>query len=547
MIIAEEFKNVFNCFSQYETVKVVKINDSRVKMTYIIVLLAVFIVCVGNLLRSNRYCEFVLLESKDYNHYYYWNSAEWYDKVHSSSDQDFAYCNGTIDTNYLWSNEFKYVNNMCRFDLETRHVGSKRTDGLAATTSMGFFNGSHQEAVFIVPEVDVLSFAYSVSVDIQGNNGHRIQETPDVWMKLPRGDYEESPRNDNPTKLVTLRVGEILRLAGFTMDSRNAGPREDVNETVEPMYEEAANSHPIYRLTGKEIKFTVEISNHEFSEQFLDSKTRTRISVETSEDPNTVQWSCTGWKMIDYPPNSKSVINGYSCDVRVLMSVSGSFCFFSWSMCIYALVELAVFFSVASLIVDAFFSSCMKKFRYAKSSTDLDELISKRQAQKADSKGGHQTADQWVRKLEMQDFETTRTAPEPHHTHDIHSSSTFYLDDEIEEIRPEKPGSLYPPSSLSPAETPSKDFELRGGELTMRYAENPKKRIAVKIHGLTSREGMKYNGRKATIDSAKMKNKLNDRWMVQVDDEYVQVRKENLTVMDQDSKGKRILTEPPLN
>ena len=114
------------------------------------------------------------MEGKDYNHYYYWNSAEWYEKVHSSQPEDFAYCNGSINTDYLWSNEWKYVNNTCKFDFETRHVGFKQADGLAATTSMGFFNGSHQDVVLIIPEVEILSFAYSIGVDIS-NNGKRIQ------------------------------------------------------------------------------------------------------------------------------------------------------------------------------------------------------------------------------------------------------------------------------------------------------------------------------------------------------------------------------------
>merc|ERR1719354_582009 len=219
---------------------------------------------------------------------------------------------------------------------------------------------------------------------------------------------------------------------------------------------------------------------------------------------------------------SFEVVNGYACDVRVMISVSGSFCFFSSSMCIYALVELAVFFSVASLIVDSFFSFCMKKFRYAKSSNDIDELISRRQAQKADHRRHHRSVDEWVHKLESAPS-IANIGPETS-SKDLARSSTFYLScDAIEDLRPEQLETSDQNDLLA------EDLKLPGGgELSMAYAADSEQTIEVELSGLTSPAGKKYNGRRATVSSAKMKNKQNDRWTVRVGDEYVQVRKENL-------------------
>ena len=81
----------------------------------------------------------------------------------------------------------------------------------------------------------------------------------------------------------------------------------------------------------------------------------------------------------------------------------------------------------------------------------------------------------------------------------------------------------------------------------MAYAADAEQTIEVELSGLTSPAGKKYNGRRATVSSAKMKNKQNDRWTVKVGDEYVQVRKENLTVVENPAKKRMISMELPLH
>jgi len=359
-------------FRTYYTIKVVAIKKFEVKITYICILLAVFAASLANLFYANRFCEFEPILANNYGQSYWWNTGVWYDKY--VNERNANYCNGSLNTDFYFDQNWQYINNTCAWDLEPRHVAIKYgSDQLVASTSLGLFNGSTQTNVAIIPHTEYLGFEYGLNINIRDIDEPR----PEIYFKQPNGDYD---RIDQGGGTMTFVIDDLLRDAGIALDDRNYGtPDENAPELVR-------GNHILYRLSGVEIKFSIDASNHKYQKRPLDMQTRVYVNAEVIQSDSDYTWACTGWKMVDPKSHNGLVASFYSCDLRVTFSVSGDFCFFSWSALMISLVELTVMFSVASLIVDNCFTIFLKTFRDAKQSDEIIEWQAHRNMEKMKKK-----------------------------------------------------------------------------------------------------------------------------------------------------------------
>jgi len=372
---------ISDLFEVYNTPKMVRVKDRRVKCSCVLITAGIFVICLVLMITNHQYCEMVPLMKNNYSQEFWWETIAWGE---AKNDRNVEYCgNGSINTDFYYSQSWQYINNECAWDLEGRHISSKLDSGLIASTSLGVFedSGEIQTHALIVPHVEVLDFIYGMTVDIR-----EIQTNPEYWMENQDGDFEKVDESDLDAGNLRFNVGEVLAEKGTSMDSLNAATPEMRSKVDRPP--ELADVDPINRLTGMRIKFKIESSNILFNDLF-DTTVKTRVSIDVMENSEQYLWACEGWKLMDYPYNGRPLFNGYSCDVIVLFEVSGTYCFLSGWAILGSMIELTVLFSVASMVVDAIFGRLVGTFKRAKWVDDKHEFANQMLATKyIHAKGG---------------------------------------------------------------------------------------------------------------------------------------------------------------
>jgi len=383
-------------FHRYETVKVVVVEDARVKVTYLAIMIAIFLFCLWNLGANNGYCEIVPLDSTNYAHNSFWSTKIWHDNNLLRRPQ--RYCEdytgpNAINTDFYYDQEWHYLDNTCIWEFRSKDLAYKTANGLAATTSFGMQDIQKGDiyTALLVPFAELFEFQYSISVNLRKYK-HQIpklysQDFNGNWLEIGNGHSNETVYMINGD--LKFKIKNLLRRANISLDDVNSYNKHDFKEH---------DGEPIYRLTGVNIKMLIEVSNYKFKKSHFDETLRARITPSIETNPEKVTWSCNGWKTVAFPfenrprdqnfslPNRTSefyglssssnftVINDfYTCDVNVEFAVTGSFCFISWYALMQSIIELAVLFSVATLFVDTFFTKILQTFEKAKVTWDSQE------------------------------------------------------------------------------------------------------------------------------------------------------------------------------
>jgi len=578
-------KGVDHFFSHYTTTKLVDIHEPRVKRSWLLMMTAVLFFCLYTTLRENRYCEVVPLLHTDYNEEFWWEVANWTQSYRTETNV--SYCNGVDDTDFWFSEGWQYINNSCIWDFEPRHFSEKKSQGLVVSTSIGVFNKSNniQTHALIVPHIEDFMFIYGMAVKIRD-----IETTPEVHLKNHRsGKYEE--QKELVGGRVLFNVGEILDQQGLTMDSLNTAAEDKIDTDGPP---ELFMKHPSYRITGARIKLQIESSNFKFQDNYFDRTPKTYIDVNVETNSDQYTWACVGWKLMEYNlaeeygGSGSDLFQGYSCDIWVTFVVTGEYCFLSWWAVLNSFIELTVLFSVASFVSDRIFSNCLRGFRLAKVVPDVVEWSVYERAKKMmanetwmerlKSKVEAGNFDDLTARTDAHELDRQRAAyrnknreSENHlsdglEISDFEAVSPYFLDSILEQMEIESPrknpnrkwsdDQQSPPSSYfsSPEPgntsiviTPAPRRRKRGErevemtpDLSRIYQQDPNKHVEVEITGLSSKQGKKLNGRRATIDGAQWKNSETNRWIINVDGEQVQVKKSNLKVVSKDKSDQRM-------
>jgi len=380
----------WDAFYRYETVKVVVVEDPRVKVTYLTIMIAIFLFCLWNLGANNGYCEIVPLDSTNYHHNAFWSTKKWHDNNLNRSQQ--PYCeDGPINTDFYYDDEWQYFDNTCIWEFRSKDLAYKTANGLAATTSFAIqdIQSGNIYTALLVPFAELFEFSYSITVDLR-NYKHQIprlyvKDLEDNWQAIGNQPLDDSVYLDNGD--LKFKIENLLKRANVSLNDINRYNRDVVNHT----------GLPIYRLTGANIKMLVEVSNYKFKTSAFDETLRARISPLIETNPEKVTWSCNGWKTVAFPferrpsdgnvpepdrvefeglnqnTNFTMINDFYTCDVNVEFAVTGSFCFISWYALLQSSIELAVLFSVATLFVDNFFRQIVQTFEKAKVTWDKQE------------------------------------------------------------------------------------------------------------------------------------------------------------------------------
>lgn len=388
------FEGYASFFTEYHTIKVVKIQDWRPRAFCIVFLFLTAVIGVWLVIFVNHgYCEVHTLSLAEYKEATWWHKDDWEQKYGNSS-RTASYChNKSFD--YYYDEEWQYMNNTCVWDNLTaavqREIMKEETHKLHVKTSLGVstIHGSQSTSAFI-PYVEELSFTHHIKIIHKGKleNTKFQLEVQDSEGEFR--DHTDKLDSANGTQ-ITFRIDELLSMIGTGLDETN--PNANTPQEIKDMPEEYRNLSASYRLTGIKIALTLETSNYKFLDSYFDQYeyiTKVKLyslqSVEVRhEDAEGWEfWNCGGYASLPtlaaqfYEATKEQ--DFYTCGIDVdLIVLDGSVCTTSFYAIFQSLLQLTVLFGIATFFVDALFQFFSSPFRIAKTTTDMNEWEDYRQ------------------------------------------------------------------------------------------------------------------------------------------------------------------------
>jgi len=365
---------------EYHTVKVVKIQDWKprafcISFLFITMMIGIWFVVIEN----HGYCEVHTLFPTEYVEHTQWEEGDdWKEKFSKSWFGNTSYCNET-STDYIYDDDWKYLNNKCAFDVPIKDIRTQHRHRLSIPTSLGVYDSSMEveghDTVVLIPNVEYLNFSHSIRViengkkeiskfqlEVQDAHG-RFRDANDVLAN------ETNPAaTQNNTKLI-FNLKELLSMMDVRLDDNNTQSK-GLNGTI-----------PTYRITGYEIRITLETSNFKFQDHLFDFGYKTKVIVagvpHKLEGHDHVEWYET-WSCDDRWRPVKGLRNiseeFYPCGISVnFFVVPGQICHVSFYAIFRSIIQMTVLFSIATLVVDNIFQFFNRSFRIAKTTTDILE------------------------------------------------------------------------------------------------------------------------------------------------------------------------------
>jgi len=362
-------------------VKVVKIQDWKprafcISFLFITMMIGIWFVVIAN----HGYCEIHTLFPTEYVEHTQWdNDHLWKDTFAKRSFANTTYCNDN-STDFIYNSNWTYLNNTCEFDVPIKDIRTQHRHRLSIPTSLGVFDDSleaegHKTVVFI-PNVEYLDFSHSIRVI---NNGKKEITKFQLEVQDAQGIFRD--KNDvlanenstaatqNNTKLI-FNLKELLSMMNVTLDDKNKLAKRN-------------GVAPSYRLTGYEIRMTLETSNFKFQDHLFDFGYKTKVKVaglsHKLEGHDHVQWyetwSCDDhWRPVKELAKRDISDEFYPCGISVnFFVVPGQICHVSFYAIFRSIIQMTVLFSIATLVVDNIFQFFNRSFRIAKTTTDILE------------------------------------------------------------------------------------------------------------------------------------------------------------------------------
>jgi len=381
-------ESYWNSLWEYHTVKVVKIQDWKPRAFCISFLFTTMTIGIWFVVIANHgYCELHTLFPTEYVEHTQWEEGDdWKEKFSKSwyAGGPPSYCNDR-STDYIYDKDWHYVNNKCAFDVPIKDIRTQHRHRLSIPTSLGVFDPNmkdegHKTVVFI-PNVEYLDFSHSIRVIENGKKEiSKFQlEVQDAHGKF-RDKNDVLANKTNPaatqdgTKLVFNLKG-LLSMMNVTLEDNNV-----INNTNSSNIDEYGR-FPTYRVTGYEIRITLETSNFKFQDHLFDFGYKTKVKVaglpQKLKGHDQVQWYET-WSCDDHWRPVKALRNiseeFYPCGISVnFFVVPGQVCHPSPYAIFRSIIQMTVLFSIATLVVDNIFQFFNRSFRIAKTTTDILE------------------------------------------------------------------------------------------------------------------------------------------------------------------------------
>jgi len=384
------FASYASFFCEFNTVKVVKIQDWRPRAFCMVFLLSTAMIGVWLVVLANHgYCEFHTLLPTEYKEWTWWDETNW-EKIYPD-DRSAPYChNKSFD--YYYDNDWQYLDNTCTWEVNKKEIMKAEKHNLRVLTSLGVKtrHGNQSHSAFI-PHVEELDFFYHMNVIYKG----KMEKTKfQLEVRDSKGEFHDQTDRLNTTFGPSLKfnVKELLSMMDVVLDEPNdIATALNRNSITEKKYQDLTAS---YRLTGLSIIISVETSNYKFQNSVFDDleyTTKVKIegfhSVETGDQDldGWEYWNCDGYESIpsvaeevhDQESNTSNIPDRhdfYSCGISAeIVVLDGEICNVSFYAIFQSLLQLTVLFGIATFFVDNFFQFCSRTYRIAKTTTDTNE------------------------------------------------------------------------------------------------------------------------------------------------------------------------------